>query len=441
MREGFDKEIDSLLRRRARSLTEVRSDGDGAPEQGGGAHLDADELNAFAEGALPAQARNAVASHLADCERCRGVVVGLARATGFEVASERRAAVAEGSEVAGVAGWRAWLSSLLSPRSLRYASAALALCVVGVVSYVALYTRTGSGRNGAQVALSERRRTEDAKEAAGAAASANTENANTGINMNAEGTLGRADEASRAASVNASAQPQAGRGHGAAEIPLAPSEVASEAAGSAPAPGPPPAAKSDARDEVAAAAPKATPAGEQEVAKSESKDKSARAAEPAEEGAALDQPSQQKRANQQARMNEVQMPDGSRSRAAGNTQSNTAGVGGAAPATRAEDRDSAATRGPEARRGRSAALAREKGEDDETVRVGETRDAAGHRFRRVGGAWVDVNYKPSMSSTGVRRGTESFRALVADLPEIGRVAEQIGGEVIVVIHGRAYHIR
>jgi hypothetical protein len=52
-----------------------------------------------------------------------------------------------------------------------------------------------------------------------------------------------------------------------------------------------------------------------------------------------------------------------------------------------------------------------------------------------------VNYKSSMSSTGVRRGTEPFRALVADVPEVGRVAEAISGEVIVVVRGRAYRIR
>ena len=46
-----------------------------------------------------------------------------------------------------------------------------------------------------------------------------------------------------------------------------------------------------------------------------------------------------------------------------------------------------------------------------------------------------------MASTGVRRGTEAYRALVADIPDIGRVAEQLGGEVIVVVGGRAYTIR
>ena len=74
MREGFDKEIDSLLRRNARGAAQPFADGGGAV-----AHLDADELGAFAEGALPAAARVVAASHLADCDECRGVVVALAR--------------------------------------------------------------------------------------------------------------------------------------------------------------------------------------------------------------------------------------------------------------------------------------------------------------------------------------------------------------------------
>ena len=36
---------------------------------------------------------------------------------------------------------------------------------------------------------------------------------------------------------------------------------------------------------------------------------------------------------------------------------------------------------------------------------------------------------------------EAFRALVADVPEVSRVAEAIGGEVIVEVGGCAYHIR
>jgi hypothetical protein len=446
MKEGFDKEIDSLLRRRARGAAGLRVDGDGSRAPGVAAHLDADELSAFAEGALPSAARVAAASHLADCDECRGVVVGLARVAGFEVESEKRAAV--GADVPGrasVAGWRAWMSSLFAPRVLRYAAPALALCMVAVVSYVALRSRPLKNDEASRMASSERRRAEVAKEAAGAAAteSAGTANANADAGQLTNQAFN--DSPHDAQSANSSVQSPTGRGHGAAEAPAASSETTTETA----VPPPLPPAASEAAGGAVASAPKAAPADALELAKTEnrektdSKDKTARAAEP-EEVIAGDQPLQQKRVSQ-TRANEAQSPDGSRnqSRSSNNVQTNIAG-GGGATSSRADERDSssnATNRATASRRGRSTTLNGERSEDDEAVRVGETKAAAGHRFRREGGAWVDVNYKPSMSSTGVRRGTEGYRALVADFPEIGRVAEQMGGEVVVVVRGRAYRIR
>ncbi|MBV9242764.1 MAG: hypothetical protein JO314_12235, partial [Acidobacteria bacterium] len=57
----FDKEIDAILRA-ARGAR-------GAPVSGG--HLDADQIAAFAENAVPVAARRVFTGHLADCDRCR----------------------------------------------------------------------------------------------------------------------------------------------------------------------------------------------------------------------------------------------------------------------------------------------------------------------------------------------------------------------------------
>jgi hypothetical protein len=448
MKEGFDKEFDSLLRRHARAAPVVREDG--ARAGVAAAHLDADELSAFAEGALPAAARVAAVSHLADCDECRGLAVNLARASGFEVASEKGAAVAAAAAKAGappaVAGWRVWLSSLFAPRVLRYAAPALALGMIAVVSFVALRSRQGAGPTSSQVAQSENRQAEVSKDATTAGAPANVATANA----NTDGLVARStDEALRGPITSSTpappAQPGAGAG-GAGEGRVAAVAPAPPAGATTEQPAPPPPTE---RTEVAADAPAASKAGpveEHEADKKaegnrskadENKEKSAREAEPVETVSNNDQYAQ-KRA--QSRVNEVQMPDGSRNRSAGN-QSNVAGGSLASrQAPKTEDRDSGESRGAAARRARKDESSGE-GSDDETVRVGETRAAAGHRFRREGGAWVDVNYKSSMSSTGVRRGTEAFRALVADLPEIGRVAEQFGGEVVVVVRGRAYRIR
>src|SRR5215211_4764087 len=140
MKEGFDREIDSLLRRRARGTAESRSWG----EELQGAHLDADELGAFAEGALPAGARLAAASHLADCESCRGVVVNLARVADAGAGVRHQAVAVPAPPVSErTPAWRALLASLFAPRVMRFAVPVLALSLVGVVSYVALRPKSG----------------------------------------------------------------------------------------------------------------------------------------------------------------------------------------------------------------------------------------------------------------------------------------------------------
>jgi hypothetical protein len=72
---------------------------------------------------------------------------------------------------------------------------------------------------------------------------------------------------------------------------------------------------------------------------------------------------------------------------------------------------------------------------------GETRSVAGRRFRRQGDAWVDTSYRASQATVQIGRGSEQYRALVGDEPELGRIANALGGEVVVVWKGRAYRIR
>src|SRR5688500_4798191 len=71
-----NKEIDILLRKLSRQQNgELAADG-----RSGGtaeAHLDADELNAYAEQALPPALRARYTEHVADCGRCRSIVTQL----------------------------------------------------------------------------------------------------------------------------------------------------------------------------------------------------------------------------------------------------------------------------------------------------------------------------------------------------------------------------
>jgi hypothetical protein len=71
----------------------------------------------------------------------------------------------------------------------------------------------------------------------------------------------------------------------------------------------------------------------------------------------------------------------------------------------------------------------------------ETRSVMGRHFTREGGAWVDTAYEASRATIRLARGSEQYRALVADEPGIRTIAEQLDGVVIVVWKGRAYRIQ
>lgn len=447
MREGFDKEIDSLLRRRAGALAEAR--GVGARSSQGDAHLDADELSAFAEGALPVAARASAASHLADCDECRGLAVNLMRASGVEAALEKQAAVAQAPAKGSESNAKVrWLSAIFSPRVLRYAAPALAVCLIAAVSFVALRSRNGDlnvalqAPKSAEPQVGIESRSENAVTTDTAQPSANM-SANMSANANSSTIASEANgSVNRSTAGNSSAATRENKEAAGGPPSSSPSGAALDDTTAPPAP------PSKASDVAGTAnAPKTVPRESGEDAKAEEKAKAA-GRNDTENELATEQPSQQ-----QQQLNGVnnargveQSPDGSRkqNRSAANNAALSAGAFGAA-ARNERDRSGAATSAPAARRSRAADEPRKKETDeadkDEVTRTEDTRSAAGHRFRREGSTWVDVNYKPSMSSTGVRRGTDAFRSLVSDIPELARIAEELRGEIIVVVHGRAYHIR
>jgi hypothetical protein len=71
-------------------------------------------------------------------------------------------------------------------------------------------------------------------------------------------------------------------------------------------------------------------------------------------------------------------------------------------------------------------------ESDETTSVG------GRKFRRQGNIWVDTKFKSSMSVRYVSRGSDEFADLDSGLRSI---ANQLGGELLVVWKDKAYRIR
>jgi hypothetical protein len=68
----------------------------------------------------------------------------------------------------------------------------------------------------------------------------------------------------------------------------------------------------------------------------------------------------------------------------------------------------------------------------------QTRSVGGRKFRKQGKAWVDQKFKSSMTLKSVARGSDDFDSLDSGLRSI---AQQLGGEVIVVWKGKAYLIK
>jgi len=113
-----DAQIDVLMRRYA-----GQNRGDAAAD-----HLDADELNAFAEGSVPPATRARYVSHLADCDNCRQLVSQLAMNAGV---------VAKLEPAGAIAPRVSWWQSLFAPANLKYA--AFAVVLIAAAGTVFLY--------------------------------------------------------------------------------------------------------------------------------------------------------------------------------------------------------------------------------------------------------------------------------------------------------------
>ncbi|HEV2904444.1 MAG TPA: zf-HC2 domain-containing protein, partial [Pyrinomonadaceae bacterium] len=132
-----DKDMDVLIGRYAKSAAR------GTPVE----HPDADELNAFAEGALPPAARQRYLSHFADCDDCRKLVSQLAVTTGAGVEARIPA-----SEPVAEPWWKK-LGSVFAIPTLRYA--AFAVVLLAVVGIAFLVWRPPAQRNGEMIAQNQ----------------------------------------------------------------------------------------------------------------------------------------------------------------------------------------------------------------------------------------------------------------------------------------------
>lgn len=391
MKELNNNEVDALLR----SLAKREADSPARPESGAGNmnvrdHLDADELSSYAEGVVPAPARTRYTEHLAECDSCRRIVVSLSQSAGpvSLIAPEPRAE----------SNFWQKLSALFSPMVLRFAVPALMLTIVIGIGFLVMRQQRQSefiAQNKIQdqpaaptTALNqtEAEKLPDAK--AQPSSSGATEPSTGGLTrpeleerQNRPVTQPPPTSIDTMAAKAPAAKDEAKAGEG-ADANLAPTYSMQPKA----APAPPPASTMH-----------------------------------ADKGAELAKEAPAKREDDSTRRDgfiqreEEHGPQRSRS----NTTGTVAGVG------------------------RNSNLMSNRGPSDAAKNKAyvETRSVAGRYFTREGNAWIDTEYDPARATIRVARGSDQFRALVADEPGIRTISEQLGGVVIVVWKGRAYRIQ
>ena len=435
MKRSDSTEMDRLLRRHAgRGVEALRAKGDVTVEAKSGAHLDADEMNAYAEGALPEATRSRYFAHLADCHDCRKLVTELTLAASR--ADEGKARVAS-LETTPAKSWRERLAIIFSPPVLRYGVPALALFAVIIVAIVAMR----GNRNESGVALNVDQSRYSPQRVEGdstTTAQSNTAQANT-----ATGTAGNPS--------SANATPLEG---------LPNQQTQPDAAAT-----PPPAANPTQMGDDAPVLSKSTlpksetaPAADTKDASGEFSTTSKREQPEVAASASAPPPAPQETGRSRSTENEVASRDvreeQKKNKAAGKEDvdemvvdgRNTGGMVGSQRAANEPRADAGRTTTARAAQGEARkrppataksgpALSDKIGEKEVST---ETRNVSGRQFRRQGSAWVDTAYNSSRPATSVARGSEQYRALVADEPALRTIAEQLGGEVIVVWKRRAY---
>lgn len=397
MKEGMNKEMDLLLRRLSRRQDSSTSNGDASIV---GEHLDADELSSYAENALPAAARARYTEHLAECSGCRELIVQISSSIGV---------VAQSAKVPAPSGLRNFLASLFSPMVLRYAIPAVGLIVVAAIGFFSLRQDRG--------ALMTQQ----------ADAPAARSNESPGFNDSQSGIVGQLNSSDKntaptVETYNAPRAKSSPAGDIAAPPNVAPlvdlrAEVSKDAE----------AKKADDQQTAANAAPAPQPTAAPVVATEEAnkakneppKEVSQRAVS----DLAVKQPSTTSEFEKSKKIRRDQEVAGA------GAGSRTEGSANAERSTR--------ERAPSPSAGR---VLRQADGTDQSESV-ETRSVAGRRFRKQGNLWIDTGFNSGTNTVNVSRGSEQFRALVADEPEIKTIAEQLGGEIIVVWKGRAYRIR
>lgn len=414
-----DAQIDVLLRRHAKQ----------AKRDTATAHLDADELNAFAEGSLPPAARSRYVSHLSHCDDCRQVVTQLSISAGALANAEQSSpARTEGHS------FLQKLAALFALPTMRYAAFAMVLLVVAGVAFLALRrpresTMVAQNEPASQAPVSAVKPAGEATPATGTV----------------ENKQGNAERSAVPAQTDKDSNAETMRDQSiATDKPAPPPKHETETSADTPAL----AAKKAAELPVTnPSSPTYAPPPPGEGARFEAKSREQqnvggiasvsgpRKSEPATDKFKMkDQPqageaTKEERAGDDSRRAAVNQPPINGRRGVDEKS------GGP---KRNADNMAARNRNENEARTETAKTQSAGTENRASSEEAQTRSAGGRKFRRQGNAWVDQKFKSSMTLKSVSRGSDEFAALDAGLRSI---AQQLGGEIIVVWKNKAYLIR
>ncbi len=140
MELDFDKEMDVLLRQTAQGETVFEAENPKSKIQNPKfAHLDADEISAFAENALPEKSRQRYVAHFADCAKCRKNLSNLITLNGEPESETVRA---EEKQIAPIP--IPWYRKLFVFPNLAYTMGALILVFSGIAVFTVLQSVNNS---------------------------------------------------------------------------------------------------------------------------------------------------------------------------------------------------------------------------------------------------------------------------------------------------------
>jgi hypothetical protein len=381
----FDKEIDVLLRQTAQGGDFVSSKT--------AAHLDADDVSAFAENALPEKIKRQYTLHLADCDKCRKNLSNLIALT---VRAEPETTNAK-SEIHFAAAPVPWYRRLFAVPNLAYTLGALVLVFSGIAAFTILQSVSDSP-NSMVSQTQEKQPGGQGMSSDGDALPTETYSSNTATvsNMMTANTSATNTTANTAGNFSNPAMPSA---------PVSTANSNSSVLTTS-------GVDKDLKPETKSANQPL------DLAKSETSPVA---------GAALPAP---------AKENEYQ-EDGEVSRQQNQAQQNTIvqNQTDIMPDSRNVKRAPVQTQRAETKR--KVEESRDDSADKSGASLTSTTSVGGKTFRRDGGVWYDAAYR-GQKTTNITRGTQEYKKLDAGLRGI---VENLGGTVVVVWKDKAYRIQ